>query len=454
MSATNKPSPGMLHLQRGPILSTLIRLSLPNVLAMVMTVLVGIAETYYVGRLGTTPLAAMALVFPFAMLTGMMSAGAMGGGVSSAVSRALGASDTLRANTLAFHALIIGTGAGLLYTLVFLVFGPAFYRVLGGTSNVLDEAIRYSTVLFSGALLVWLSNTLASILRGTGNMRAPSIAIVATATLQIILGGVLGLGLGLVPSFGMVGVAIGHIVATAAGVCFFLWFLMTGQGRLTLRVRGIAFQREMFSDILKVGAIALLSPLKSVLAVLIFTGLVAHLGVLPLAGYSIGQRLEFLLIPIAFGIGVASLPMVGMAIGAGNVARARRVAWVAGGLSTFNLGLIGLVVTVAPDLWASLFSSDAAVLDYARQYLCMTGPAFPFFGLGLTLYFASQGSGKVLGPVLAGTLRLVIVAAVGGWLATSEVGANGYFGLVAVAMTVYGIATAVAVRFTRWGPTP
>ena len=84
----------------------------------------------------------MALVFPFAMLTGMMSAGAMGGGVSSAVSRALGASDTLRANTLAFHALIIGTGAGLLYTLVFLVFGSAFYRVLGGTSNVLDEAIR------------------------------------------------------------------------------------------------------------------------------------------------------------------------------------------------------------------------------------------------------------------------------------------------------------------------
>ena len=107
---------------------------------------------------------------------------------------------------------------------------------------------------------------------------------------------------------------------------------------------------------------------------------------------------------------------------------------------------------MAPDLWARLFSSDEAVLDHARQYLRIAGPAFPFFGLGLTLYFASQGSGKVLGPVLAGTLRLVIVAAVGAWLATSEVGANGYFGLVATAMTVYGIATAVAVRFTRWGP--
>lgn len=70
------------------------------------------AETYYVGRLGTTLLAAMALVFPFAMLTGMMSAGAMGGGVSSAVSRALGALDSGRANTLAVYALVIGAAAG------------------------------------------------------------------------------------------------------------------------------------------------------------------------------------------------------------------------------------------------------------------------------------------------------------------------------------------------------
>lgn len=446
-----KMSPEILRLQQGPILSTLVRLSLPNVLAMVMTVLVGIAETYYVGRLGTTPLAAMALVFPFAMLTGMMSAGAMGGGVSSAVSRALGASDTARANVLAFHALLIGAGAGVAYSLVFLVGGPYFYRWLGGTGAVLAEAARYSAVLFSGALLVWLSNTLASILRGTGNMRVPSIAIVAAALLQIALGGALGLGWGPVPAFGMVGVAAGHIIATAASVAFFLWFLVSGQGRLTLRLRGVAVQRGMFGDILRVGAVSLISPVQSVLTVLVVTGLVAHLGVLPLAGYSIGQRLEFLLIPVAFGIGVAAVPMVGMAVGAGDIARARRVAWTAAGLSAANLGLIGLVVTVAPDLWARLFSADEVVLEHARQYLRTAGPAFPFFGLGLTLYFAAQGSGKVLGPVLAGSVRLLVVAAVGLWLARSGQDAGSYFALVAAAMALYGISTAVAVKTTRWG---
>jgi putative MATE family efflux protein len=449
------PSNDLQRLLTAPILPTLLRLSAPNVLAMVMTVLVGIAETYYVGRLGTAPLAAMALVFPFAMLTQMMSAGAMGGGVSAAISRALGASDLPRAQTLLQHALLIGVGSGLIYSAIFVVWGSELYQLLGGRAAVLKEAVAYAQVLFSGALWVWLINTLASVLRGTGNMRTPSIALMFTSALQIILSGVLCLGAGPVPvpvpAMGMVGVAWGHIIATAAGVAYFLWYLITGQGRLTLQLQAFKMQRRVFADILKVGAMACLSPVQSVLAILIFTGLLAQLGTEALAGYGIGQRLEFLLIPIAFGIGVASVPMVGMAVGAGKVDRARRVAWVAGGVSAFNLALIGGVVTLAPDLWARLFTQDEVVLGFARQYLVTAGPAFPFFGLGLTLYFASQGAGQVIGPVLAGTVRLVLVAGVGYWLTQHQGTAEHFYVLVAVAMVLYGVVTAAAVKVTPWG---
>lgn len=439
-------------LLQGPILPTLLRLSAPNVLAMSISVLVGIAETWYIGRMGTTPLAAMALVFPFAMLTQMMSGGAMGGGVSSAVSRALGAGSVERAQTLAFHALVIGALAGLLYTLVFLLWGPVFYRWLGGRAEVLREASAYSNVLFLGAIFIWVTNALGSVVRGTGNMRVPSLSILGASFLQIVVGGVLGLGLGPIPGWGMPGVAIGSIVGFGSSALFLFWYLTTGQGRLKLRIRGVRLHWPFFADILKVGAVACLSPLQAVLAVLVFTGLIAQLGLTPLAGYGIGQRLEFLLIPISFGIGVAAVPMVGMAVGAGNIPRARRVAWTAGWVSAFNLAVVGAVVALFPGLWADLFSQDPAVLASAYQYFHWAGPAFGFFGFGLTLYFASQGSGKILGPVLASTVRLVLVVVVGFWLLPRTTEAWPFFALVGVAMVMYGLATALAVWLSRWGP--
>jgi putative MATE family efflux protein len=443
-------------LANGPILPTLLRLSIPNVVAMLVAALVVITETWYVGRLGTVSLAAMALVFPFSMLTQMMSAGAMGGGVSSAISRALGASDTERAHALAVHALVIGLVIGVVYAAAFIAFGPAFYRLLGGKDDVLAQATAFSDVLFIGAAGVWLMNTLASVLRGTGNMRVPSATILASSAVQIAIGGALGLGVEAlaIPRFGLPGVAVGTIAAFYGGSAFLLWYLLTGQGRLTLKLRGVRLQWPMFSDILKVGGLACLSSLQLVLAVLVITGLVARLGLAPLAGYSIGQRLEFLLIPVAFGIGVASLPMVGTAIGEGNVDRARKIAWTAAMVSAINLALIGGIVTVWPQWWAGIFSADPAVLASAHQYLQTVGPAFAFFGFGLTLYFASQGSGKILGPVLASTTRLIVVAGVGSWLSTSSAGSQAMFALVAAAMVVYGVATGLAVRFTSWRSAP
>src|SRR5262249_29228191 len=158
----------------------------------------------------------------------------------------------------------------------------------------------------------------------------------------------------------------------------------------------------LYVDILKVGALACVSSLQTVLTILIFTGLVARFGTVALAGYGIGARLEFLLIPLAFSVGVASVPMVGMAFGAKDIARARRVAWSAGSIAAAALAVIGAVVIIIPDAWTTLFTTDAAVIATARQYLTAAGFGFPFFGFGLCLYFASQGSGKVLGPVIGG----------------------------------------------------
>src|SRR4051812_2604708 len=433
-----------------PILPTLLRLALPNAVAMVGSALVTIAETSYIGRLGKEPLAAIALVFPFAMLAQMMSAGAMGGGVSSAISRALGAGERDRAATLALHATIIGICGGLFFTAMMLLFGRQFFALLGGRGGVLEQACNYSQVLFSGAVAIWLVNTLASVLRGTGDMRLPSAALIGTALVQIVIGGTFGLGLFGMPQFGMRGVAAGQLTAFSLGAIFLLWYLISGRSRLVLNLSAFTFQRGMFMDILKVGAVACLAPLQSVLTILIFTKILAGFGTEMLAGYGMGSRLEFLLIPISFAIGTASVPMVGMAMGAGLVRRARHVAWTAAAVAGLSVGLVGLVVAIKPALWVSLFTRDPAVAAAANSYFAWAGPAFGFFGLGTCLYFASQGAAKVGGPVLAGTMRLLIVAIGGWWLASIHAPAWTLFALVGAAMSVFGLTTAASIRFTRW----
>ena len=434
-----------------PILPTLLKLALPNTVAMFGTTLVAVAETSYIGRLGTEPLAAIALVFPFAMLTQMMSAGAMGGGVSSAISRALCAGNRERAATLALHAAMIGACGGIFFTVMMLLFGRQFFSLLGGRGHVLDEACNYSQVLFSGAIAIWLVNTLASVLRGTGDMRLPSATLIVAAIVQIVVGGTLGLGLTGLPQLGMRGVAAGQLAAFSLGAIFLSWYLISGRSRLTLNFSAFTFQRGMFIDILKVGAVSCLSPLQSVLTILIFTKILAGFGTEALAGYGMGSRLEFLLIPIAFAFGVASVPMVGMAIGAGLVTRARQVAWTAGAAAGLSVGLVGLIVAINPALWVSLFTRDPGVTAAANSYFAWAGPAFGFFGMGTCLYFASQGAAKVVGPVLASTVRLLMVGIGGYWLVSIDAPAWTLFALVGAAMIVFGLSTAASLRLTRWG---
>lgn len=432
------------------ILPTLSRLSVPNIIALTTQSLVVIAETSYIGILGIEPLAAMALVFPMIMLTQMMSSGAMGGGISSAISRALGAGDALRARTLAVHAVVISLIVGVGFTVFFLTLGPSIYRLLGGHGGVFAQAMTYSNTLFTGVIFIWLFNTLASVVRGTGDMRTPSITVIAVASLQIVLGGCLSLGLGAFPKLGIAGVAIGQVTAFAAGALFLFLLLRTNQARIRLRFSGMSLERGMFFDILKVGAISCLSPLQSVLTVLILSAFVARLGTETLAGYGIGVRLEFLLVPIAFAIGVASVPMVGMAIGAGDIARARRVAWTAGFASAVVVGLVGAAAIFHPDLWARLFTSNPDVRAAAHLYLGIAGWGFAPMGFGLAIYFASQGSGRMLGPVLAGTVRLTGIA-LGGYVLTAvNAPAWTLFALVALTMLAYGIAMAIGLILTQW----
>src|SRR5665213_1638891 len=277
-----------------PIVPLLLRMAWPNVLVMLAQAATGIIETWWVAKLGNDALAGMALVFPGFMMMQMLSAGALGGAISSAVARAIGAGRRDDADALVVHALVIN--------------------------------VALATVFVVGA-----------------------------------------------------------------------------------------FQ-----------------------------------GPDAVAGYGTGARLEYLLIPLVFGLGAPLVALVGTNVGAGNGTRALRIAFTGGAIAFVMTEAIGLAAAFHPRAWLGLFGHDPAMLATGSAYLAAVGPFYGFFGLGLALYFASQGAGKLAWPLLAGFLRMLIAVG-GGYLVLRVTGSAAWlFGAVAAGMLLYGIMVTAAVGSGSW----
>jgi putative MATE family efflux protein len=434
------------RLLAGPIVPTLARLSAPGVLLVLFQSMVSIGDTYFVGQLGTAPLAGLALVFPLIMLLQMTSSGAMGGGVSSAIARALGAGDAAAARRLVIHALVIAAGMAAIFTLVVLALGRPLYGLLGGSGETLGHALAYSDIVFSSAIAVWMANTLSSVLRGTGNMLVPALALISAAVVHLPLSGGLVLGWGPLPRLGIAGAGIAYV--TTFGIAALVMAAIVFRRGSALRPSADDFRLEgrLFRDILRVGAVSMLSALQTVVTAVVLTGFVGRYGPAALAGYGVGLRLELLQIPLVFAVGQAMVVLVGTNLGAKRLERARRIAWVGTGFAACISLAIGAGAALFPAGWVGLFSSDAAVLEVGSRYLRTVAPFYAFLAAGIALYFASQGAGRVVLPVLAGTARLVIVIAGGIAAATLA----GVFVAIAVGLVAYGFLTILFVARTKW----
>jgi putative MATE family efflux protein len=422
-------------------------------LVMMVQAGVGVAETYFVGKLGTDALAGVALVFPLVMLMQMMSAGAMGGGISSSIARALGGGRRGDADSLAVHALVIALGFGLAFTLALLCGGRALYSAMGGRGPSLDAAMTYSNWIFAGAVLVWMFNSLASVLRGTGNMALPATVICVGAFIVIPLSPALIFGWGPLPRLGIAGGAIALLSYYALGTLALAAYLGSGRGVVRASWRAARLRWPFFRDILRVGVIAALVTVSTNLTIMIGTSLVGAFGPAPIAGYGTGARLEYLLVPLVFGLGAPLVAMVGTNIGAGRRERALQTAWIGAAIALALTEAIGLAAAAFPAAWLSLFGSDPGMLEAGSRYLRIVGPFYGMFGLALALYFASQGAGRLLWPLIGNLARLAI-AAVFGWVALRWTGALSYvFVAQSLALVAFGAINAGAIAAGAWfGP--
>ncbi len=433
----------------GPILVTLIGLAWPNVLMMVAQASTGLVETWFISHLGVSALAGAAVVLPIIMLMQTMSQGAMGGGISSAIARALGAKDNELANRLVLHAVVLNAGLGVTCASLLLLFRQPLFKLMGVTGEALDAAMAYSGVAFTALVLMWIMNALASAIRGSGNMFVPAAVNLVGALLLVPISPCLIFGLGPFPALGIAGAGWAFVLYYAAGTSIFLWYCLSG--RNLARLQRCALKWGPMRNILIVGGFAMINPLLTNGLIASTTALVGSFaGTAALAGYGIAARLEYFIFPVAFGIGAPLVAMVASNLGAKQPERALKIALTGAALAFTLAEVVGLLAAIWPEAWMSLFGAERQMIEAGALFLRIVGPFFGFFSMGFALYFASQGAQRLFWPLTAGIVRLFIAAVLGWFVFQWTQSLQWFFAVSAFAMCTYGTIIATAVYRRTW----
>jgi MATE family, multidrug efflux pump len=388
-------------------LRAIFALAVPTTAVMVLGATSGVVVTYFVARLGADAIAAVSLVFPINLIVITMMGGGVGAGVSAAVAQALGAGRRHDAERVAEHAFALTSVLSAVLTLVIVGGAPILFRWMGGTGAVLDQATLFARVLFSGVFVTFAVSTFDSILRGEGNVQVPSLCATLSLTLQILFVPLFMFPLGL----GLAGAAVATIAGQLLGSLPRAYFVFSGKGIVHPRL----FPRRLYArpirDILRIGVPASLATLANYLGLLLLTAIVARYGTHDIAAFGLGTRLDFLILTLAFGVGSAVLTLVGLAAGAGNLARVTELVSRAMALVAAMLSVVSALLIWRPSIWLGLFTHESEILTVGGRYLQILAPSYPFLGMSMACSFTFQGVGRAVFPLVLVAVRTVIVVA-------------------------------------------
>jgi putative MATE family efflux protein len=385
-----------------PPLRAIVRLAMPTTMVMLFAATSNVLFTYYVSRLGSEAIAAVSLVFPISLLAITAMVGGVGAGAASAVARALGGFRQQDAIAVAEHALMLSVAVGAVFGAVIVLGAPFFFRLMGGTGNVLEGATLFARILFAGAAITFCGAMFDSIMRGEGNVRVPAACSSASLVLQIVLAPVFMFVFG----WGLAGAAAAMLTSQLVATAARARYVFGGHGQVRPSLPPARPTLAPLLEILRVGIPASLGNIVNYVGLMVLTGIVARFGSGHLAAYGLGTRLDFLLLSLVYGFGAAILTLVGLAAGARRPERFTVYVVRAGAIMVALLLVPAGAVCWNPGLWLRWFTEDQAVLDVGWRYFRIVGPSYPFLGVSMVVALALQGLGRAAAPMAVMGLRV------------------------------------------------
>ncbi len=370
-----------------------------------MHVLYNLADTFWVGKLGADAVAAISVGFPLIFL--LIS---IGGGMTIAgttlVAQYTGAGDKRKTNHVAGQILMFVTFLAIFFSIVGLAFSDEILRLMGAPEDIMEDALAYLNVLFSGVTFMFIFFVFSSLLRGYGDTKTPMKMMVASTLLNIIIDPFLIFGWSVFPELGVAGAAYATIFSRALAGFFGLYMLFTGKKGISLHIRDLIPDPKMLKMILKIGTPAAAEQSIIALGMTVLMGIVSNFGTMVVAAYGIGNRILSVVMMPTRGFSMATTTMVGQNIGAKKIGRAEKTTWTATALIMVILSVFGLIIYIFPEQIIAIFNNDPEVIKYGVEFLKIVSLSFGFLGVRIVIGGSFRGAGNTVAAMVLAIIAL------------------------------------------------
>lgn len=433
----SSPDP-LPRLVQGSVGRHLWQLSLPMAIGLLSLNSYSIADTYFVGQLGTLPLAAMGFTFPVSFSLIAIGLG-VGIGASSVLSRLLGSGDRARVQRITTHAMVLGAVLGLAVMVAGLASIEPVFRALGADEQTLPLIREYMEVYYFGGFLIILPMVGNFAMRAAGDARVPAVILTTSAVINIVLDPILIFGWLGFPALELRGAAIATVVANAVTVLASIYILARRENLIRFRFLSPADLLDSWGRILHVGVPAIASNLLSPMTVGVITSLVAVYGPASVAGFGVASRVEAVIMIIIFAVTSSVGPFVGQNFGARRLDRVREFARQSDRFCIFYALLAAVVLAIVSRPLAAVFNPNPDVVATARLYLLIVPFSLSGFGVMLTAVAAFNALGRPLPATGMTFIKLFLAYIPLAWLLSSLLGIEGIFVANAAAHLSFGV---------------
>ena len=436
-------------LTKGSLAQNIWTLALPLMVTSALMDIFNIVDMIFVGRLGTSAIAAVSICGVLMGLIRMLAMGISTGTVAM-ISRFIGEKNSDDAGAVLAQSIILSVICSAAVALLGWFFAEPVLRMLGAAEDVIPAGTEYLRIMCVFSLTMFLSMILSAGMRGYGDATTPMIAMGIASLLNIGLDPLFIFGIGPFPRLEVAGSAVATVLSRGIGTVIILFVLIFGKGDVKLpRLRG-SDRFSFLGRIVQIGAFSSLRMLAMNLSRVVLIRIVAVFGTFAVAAFGIGMRLRIFVLILGFGLANATAVISGQSLGAGKPERAVKSAW----LSVFYFGIFLAVMSVVfgvfPRAIIGVFNKDPDVLKYGTTFLYFFIPSLFLLDLSIVLGRAIDGAGDTKATMVVTFLALIVIGIPMAYVFSRWWGVNGIWAALVGSNMIQGVGILYWFQRKSW----